>query len=397
MLSAAIIVLFVTGNNKQKKNRELDERITLRRQDKIPYGTYVAYRNLKYLFPAASISVNRSEPGYWESLSNYETGQAFIAITDQFNPFEDELKRLISFAESGNDVFISTTYISASADKLLGCISSSNTLSTDEAEPGKQSQFSLTEPPFGSNSVYSYPGMSLGGYFSSIDTTTTEVLGYDKAKRPVFIHLRAGSGNFYVHLEPLAFSNYFLLHKKNISYYEKALSVINPAASKIVWDEYYLNRKSGRNREQKKSWMSVFFQYPAMRAALFTAMFTLLLYAILETRRKQRFIPIITKPKNDSLDFVKTIGRLYYDKGDHRNLSRKMGSYFLEYVRTRYKLPTGRLDDDFVQALQYKSGAEESTIRGIISFIRYADDAPQITNGELADFHKQLENFYQKT
>ena len=396
LLASAVFALVVTGYNKRKKNRELDERITLRRQDKIPYGTYVAYRNLKYIFPQASISVNRNEPGYWDSLSNYESGQAIIVITDQFSPFDDELKRLISFAESGNDVFISSPYISTSADKLLGCSSRANSLSTDGTEPGKEIEFSLTDPPFAGNSVYNYPGMSEGGYFTSIDTSTTEILGYDKAKRPVFIHLRAGTGNFYVHLEPLAFSNYFLLHKKNIGYYEKALSVIGPGVRKLVWDEYYLNRQTGRNREQKKGWLTVLLRYPGLRAALLTAMITLLLYVLFEMRRKQRYIPIMTKPKNDSMDFVKTIGRLYYDKGDHRNLSRKMGSYFLEYVRNRYKLPTGRLDDDFVKALQYKSGSDESTIRGIISFIRYAEDAPLITNRELTDFHKQLENFYQK-
>ena len=65
-------------------------------------------------------------------------------------------------------------------------------------------------------------------------------------------------------------------------------------------------------------------------------------------RRKQRYIPVVAKPKNDSLDFVKTIGRLYYDKGDHKNLSRKMGAFFLEHVRSRYKLPTGTLNEEFI-------------------------------------------------
>ena len=74
-------------------------------------------------------------------------------------------------------------------------------------------------------------------------------------------------------------------------------------------------------------------------AALLTAIFALLLYVVLEMRRKQRTIPVMTKPKNDSLEFVKTIGRLYHDKGDHKNLCRKMSAYFLEHVRNRYKLP----------------------------------------------------------
>ena len=83
------------------------------------------------------------------------------------------------------------------------------------------------------------------------------MLGYDEKGRPNFIHLHAGKGNLYVHLEPLAFSNYFILHKNNIDYYENALSVISPDVTKVVWDEYYLNKRSSENDpEKKKSWLS---------------------------------------------------------------------------------------------------------------------------------------------
>src|SRR6185503_10139397 len=95
-------------------------------------------------------------------------------------------------------------------------------------------------------------------------------------------------------------------------------------------------------------------------------------------RRKQRIIPVMTRPRNDSMDFVKTIGRLYYDKGDHKNLSRKMAAYFLEYVRNRYKLTTVSLDEEFIKNLQFKTNCEEHEIRSIVSFIKYLDEAPVI-------------------
>ena len=392
----AVIVLFVTGGNGQKK--KLNERITLRRQDKIPYGTFVAYKSLKHIFPAASIYTNKYEPGYWDSLSSHDSKQAFIVVCDRFSPDEQEMKRMITFTENGNDVFISARYISEAADKILGCNSSALDLSFFRgSDLQKNMQISLKAPPFEKKATFVYPGKTFNSYFSTLDTSTTEVLGYDDRGRPDFIRLHAGSGNFYVHTEPLAFSNYFILHKKNIDYYEKALSVIKTEVTKVIWDEYYLNkRSSGHNREKKKSWLVVLFRYPALKTALLTAIFTLLLYMLLGMRRKQRYIPVITKPRNDSLDFVKTIGRLYYDKGDHKNLCRKMGSYFLEHVRNKYKLPTGTLDDEFVKNLQYKSGAEESEIRGIVSFIKHLDENVVIKNNQLTDFHKQLELFYKK-
>ena len=396
LLAAAVVALFVTGNNENR--RKLDGRITLQKKDKIPYGTYVAYNSLRHLFPAASIYTSRQEPGYWDSLSNHDSRQAYLVITDRFSADKDEMKKLISFAEKGNDVFISARYFSAAADGIFGCSSSSYDLFFyPEDETDDSMKISLRNPPFAENAAYRYPGKTFYSYFDQIDTATTDVLGYDEKRRPNFVHLRAGKGNFYLHMEPLAFSNYFLLHKNNISYYEKALSVINPEVTKIVWDEYYLYKKQDNRLPQKKQgWLSVLFRYPAFKAALLTAILALLVYVLLEMRRKQRYIPVVSKPKNDSLDFVKTIGRLYYDKGDHKNLCRKMAAYFLEHVRNKYKLSTGALDEEFINNLKFKTGAGEAEIREIVSFIKYIDDAPAVNSKQVTDFHKKLDAFYKK-
>jgi hypothetical protein len=122
----------------------------------------------------------------------------------------------------------------------------------------------------------------------------------------------------------------------------------------------------------------------------------LLLFVLMEMRRKQRYIPFVKPPKNDSLDFVKTIGRLYYDKGDHKNLCRKMAAYFLEHVRAVYKIPTNLLDDKFIRTLQYKSDATEFEIRSIVSFIKFMDDGGMVGKGQLISFHQELESFYKK-
>jgi hypothetical protein len=386
----------VTGNN--KKNRKLDQRVTLRRQDKIPYGTYAAFHNLSWLFPAATIYTDRREPGYWDSLSVYDSNQAFIVIAGKFFASEAEMKKLLTFVEHGNDVFISARYFSAAADAIFGCNSSSYDLALFSDEQMDDSmRISLSDPPFGKTISYGYPGKKFDSYFDKIDTATTDIMGLNEDGRANFIHLRAGKGNFYLHMEPLAFCNYFLLHRNNIDYYEKALSVIHPGTTRVIWDEYYLNKRNDNQLNQKKkSWLGVLFSYPALKAALLTAIFTLLLYVIMEMRRKQRFIPVMSRSRNETLDFVKTIGRLYFDKGDHKNLCRKMAAYFLEHVRNKYKLATGSLGDDFVKNLQFKTGCEESEIRGIVSYIKWLEDAPAIHQNQVTQFYKQLELFYKK-
>lgn len=404
LLTGGVIALFLTGENKKK--RKLDERITLRRHDKIPYGTYVAYKGLAHLFPKAIITTTRDEPGYWDSISATGTKQALVIIAGKFNADEAEMKHLVHFIEKGNDVFISASSLSHSAGDMMNCkLNNSYSSIYDEKSPARPDslKLSLLDPPFGGSTQFVYPGKKLDAYFETTEELSTEVLGTDANGQPDFIRLRAGKGNMYVHLAPLAFSNYFILHKNNIAYFEKALSVLDSQTTRIAWDEYYVNKKFLDDGEgRKKGWFSVLMSAEngngqrSFRAAFWVLLLLMLAYVLIEMRRRQRFIPLVAKPRNDSMDFVRTIGRLYFDKGDHKNLSRKMSAYFLEHVRTKYKLLTGSLDEEFTRKLQHKSGVAEHEIRGIISFIKYLDDAPGINHRQLADFHRQLEDFYKK-
>lgn len=63
----AAVILLITGSD--NTSRRMDERITFLKKDKIPYGLYVAYNDLKYFFPKATVYDNENEPGYWDSLS----------------------------------------------------------------------------------------------------------------------------------------------------------------------------------------------------------------------------------------------------------------------------------------------------------------------------------------
>lgn len=394
LVVAAVIFLFFTGNN--AADRLFDERMTFRKRDKIPYGTFVAYENLKHIFPKASVSSDKRMPGDWDSLAPYGKRQALLIVSPFFNAEEDEMNSLLEFIKRGNDVFVSTMKVSYPVEKMVKCdiYYPVNTDGGWRINQNDSLTVSLDIPVTRRVQKFSYPGKKYDFWFYEYDSLTTTVLGYNEGGSPNFIKLSAGKGHLFLHLAPMAFSNYFLLHKDNMAYYEKAMSVISPNTTKVVWDEYFLAKGQQDNQENKSNWLSVFLRYPGLRWGLITALLALLTYVLLEMRRKQRTIPVINKPKNDSLDFVRTIGRLYHDKGDHINLCRKMAAYFLEHVRTRYKLPTTELNDEFVQNLRFKTGIEEEPIRGIVSFINHLNTAAVATDKELVSFHKQLESFY---
>lgn len=388
---AFICLLLVSAKNRPRK---FNPRITLRQKDKIPYGTNVAYQLLPTLFPKARISFDRKEPGDWDSLDTKAGNQAIIIIARDFNAEEWELEPLKDFVQKGNYAFIIANSLSYDANRFFR--TRSNDLVFDEyyGEGLDSLKVNLQNPPFINPTTYQYPGRKYEASFSEIDTVRTTVLGRNEDNKINFIQMNTGKGRIYVHLAPMAFSNYFLLHKDNIQYYEQALSVIPPHVSKITWNEYYLVKRSYK-KEKEPGLYRVLFQYPAFKWALLTAMGTLLLFVLLELRRKQRMIPAVTPPKNDSLDFVKTIGRLYYDQNDHVNLAKKMSAYFLDHLRNQYKITTNALDESFVTTVHAKTGYPVEDIKQITSFIQFTEKAKIISDQQLSDFYKQLENFYQ--
>jgi tetratricopeptide (TPR) repeat protein len=408
IIAAVVVVLLIILLTASSRKREFDDRITFRRTDKIPYGTYVAYQSLQYLFPSSKISVNHAAPGSSPEINAFGQNQALIIVTPQFLPDQDEMTELIDFAKRGNEVFISAKRISQPAQELLRCevMASYYGLPTSTGAFEDSLDVKLDFKPQIAEQDYFYPGYRFDSYFLRYDSMVGNQFGFainnkegTNRRLPDFMALKAGNGHIYLHLAPICFSNYFLLYHKNIDYYNKALSVIPENENKIVWDEYYLHKyyysDSQNGKKSKNDILSGLMSHPAFRAAVWLIIIVLSLYVLQEIRRKQRYIMEVPRPRNDSMEFVKTIGRLYYEKADHKNLTKKMTAYFLEHVRNRYKLPTAQLDENFIMNLQMKSGQPENNIREIVSFIQQVEESPEISSKQLESFHKSLEDFYQ--
>jgi hypothetical protein len=113
----------------------------------------------------------------------------------------------------------------------------------------------------------------------------------------------------------------------------------------------------------------VLWRFPSTRYALLLALLAMITYVLFEGKRKQRIIPVIPPLKNDSVSFVETVGRLYFNKGNHTNLSEKMVQQFLEWVRTHYFLNTNLLNEQFINQLIIKSGQPEAKVRMLMDMI----------------------------
>lgn len=387
-LAALVVLILGTPANKQ---RRLDERITLRQKDKIPYGTFAAKYLMSYLFPKATIIADKRPPGSWDSIETDKPQQAAFLIAQYFDPEDYELKRIAEFTQEGNYVFILASGLNYDATNFFKIVYDTRPLS----EFKDSLKINLKHPPFANNASFVYPGWQQDSYFSEYDTATTIPLGTDIFGHVNFIAINTGRGKIFIHLAPLSFSNYFILHHNNRAYLQKIASLIPPDVHAVLWNEYFLTKR--RSNDPQPSILRILWQYPPFRWGLVTAVVTLLLYVLLEMRRRQRMIPDWKKPTNDSLEFVRTMGRLYYDKGDHKNLAKKMANYFLDHVRMRYKISTQQLNDTFIQALHQKSNYPVHELQRLTSSISHINENDTVSTYDLSHLYKQLESFYQNT
>jgi hypothetical protein len=186
----------------------------------------------------------------------------------------------------------------------------------------------------------------------------------------------------------MALSNFFLLHKQNSSYYDNVLSYL-PSASvvEVKWDDYFRYPKSSNF-----SALEYILGNQGLRWAFWLTFFLFVMIYLFESKRRQRMIQTKASIRNNSLQFVKTIGRLYYQRKDNANLAGKMITHFLDHVRIKYNIQTGSMDDQFTERLSYKSGSSREETEAIVSGIRSLQGDPYPTDEDLLSFNKKLKN-----
>ena len=353
--------------------------------DKIPYGTKYAYDNLPFVFPNADIRTNSGFPVLFEGGDRDDTCRALIIITPKFYADAEEMNSILRFAASGNQVFISASDFDDTVMDLL------RFKWDDMSYPeGDSTEMSLLDPVSKEWLKYKYPGESRDPYFVSMDTGHVIILGKDRKGNPDFICIPYSNGGaVFIHLNPLAFSNFFLLHKENKSYYDIALSHIPVKTGVVEWSDYF------RYSHQAENFSALRFILGnrSLKWAFWLTILIFILLFLVESKRKQRPVREIKALRNASEDFVKTVGRLYFQQKNNQNLAAKMATAFLENIRSTYNLSTSMLNEEFVLKLAFRAGRPVKDINYLIQLIHEARLNPDLSDQELMELHKQINQF----
>ncbi len=357
---------------------------TYENDDKIPFGTQALFELLPGVMQQADVKTIRLPVYNFLSETNLPSRSNYVVVCRDFNADRNDQRQLLNYVQRGNNALISAYDFPDSLGMALG-------FKADVKEPTKADttlRQNFQNPALRKPAGYNFFHDDGRNYLVIKKAGNITVLGRNARNEPVFVKVRYGKGQFFIHNLPLAFTNYYVLDAKSSDYAFKALSYL--PALPTYWDEY---QKQGRFDEDQQSVLRYVHTQPALNWAYYLIIFGLIFYIIFAGKRTQRIIPIMEPPQNTSLDFVKTVGQLYFQQGDHDNLARKKVQYFLAELRDRYGLNTNSLDKEFTETLARKSGTSISETAKIVRLLREVQKSIQLSEYDLLTLNRAIENF----
>ena len=351
-----------------------------KRQEKIPYGTYIIYDLLPDIF---SSEISKNSISLYQLLHNKELSNTnLILINKTIAPDKLDTEQLLAYVEAGNNVFMAAN----SFGKIL-----SDTLNIDidmRWELQKDTiGVNFVNPILKEDTAYFYLRSRDIYYFTSFDTVNTTILGNSQNNEIHFIKIRFGNGNFFINIQPYAFTNYYLLKDNCADYAFKALSYLPD--NKVIWDEFY------KPKNVVETPLRYILSDPPLKTAYLLLISLMAIYVVFEMKRQQRIIPIIKPMTNTSLEFIETIGKLYFHTSNHKDIALKKFNYFHELVQTKYfiniKLP---IVNEQVERIAEKTGANKETVETIFKLFDTINKNKKISDKELLTFNQSIETFY---
>lgn len=226
-----------------------------------------------------------------------------------------------------------------------------------------------------STAGYDYKHDSLYvGDFTSFDTIVDEKERIERIdtfaikKVPTAVSVPYGKGEVIFVSSPLLFTNYGMLEGNTSVYIFRLMSYL--ADLPVYRTEAYVKTDAMLVAEQSP--FREFIKRPPLRWALYLALLGVVLFMIFTARRRQRVIPIMSKPANRSLEFIQLIGTLYYQRKDHVDLVRKKFKLFAEELRKTAGVDISDVntDDREYLLLAEKTGMNSDRLKKVIRQIR---------------------------
>ena len=383
-------VLLYTELNKPKP---VDWRETYSKNDKIPYGGYVVYKQLEALNGDKPIKVQDDSPyEYLDDAEEIAGGKSNLIIIQSKGYIDDfEWEKIKEYVDRGNNAFIVSKTFNNDVLDVMGLKAKSEEYYFSPADTILKGR--LVNKTLKKNAKYSYKNTEHFTYFDIVDGKNISILGVVQDSLPDFVAYKYGKGKIYLHANPHVYTNMHVLKDNNYNYTFSALSYLKPLP--ILWDEHY-KQKNAENDLETGTPLSFILKQAAFRWTFYALLLGVLLFILFRVKRKQKAIPIITPLANTSVEFTETFGRLYFNKGNHLDIAYKKIQYFAQHLFVKYNLRFDERSPEFITHLAEKSGVREDEVKYLVWKIAEIRKKTAISSDELFTLNKKIDEFYSK-
>jgi hypothetical protein len=364
--------------------KPINWRVTFGHDDHNPFGGYVLNELLPSVF--GDTGIHHSYETLYEIKDSLKRNGNILILCSNFSAGKEDTDALLKHVEKGGTALIA-------AGQFWGHFADTLKLSTRDylfkdgviALPVEDSA-SLHFVNYALDTIrqFNFKRDNIHDYFNKFDTTRTSVIAVNELGQPVALRVTWGKGSLILNSTPLAFTNIYLLSDPNHEFPSTLLSYL--PHGHLEWTEYY-----HLGRMEAATPLRFILTNEALRWAYYLVIVSLLIFMIFEMKRRQRIIPVIKPLANTTLEFVSTIGNLYYQNGEHKNIAEKKISFFLEHIRTRFWISTTKMDEEFIRMLNRKSGIPENEIRALLTAMAIIHSKQEVTAQELVDLNRTIE------
>ncbi len=402
------VISYMVGCDNGKRHNWTEHYLT---EAKSPYGTSIIFSLMEDFFPDSKLQI--IEDSLESNLLNKKNIGTYFFLGHTFWLDSLRINALLDFTKRGNDVFIISSIIDY---ELIDTLSRKNCIEfIYERDSLYYSEYdylitdsivslNLLHPNLTAEKsyLYNFRYQSADEYYDwNILPTNlfcddqTEFVSHGMLNDSLFnfAGIKYGEGHFYFHTTPLAFTNYHVVKNEGREYAEKVFSHINKAP--ILWDKTVWNLDyPGSRRGFGNSPLKYVLSQPSLAWAWYVLLGLAVLYLLFRAKRRQRIIPVLEQNENTSLEFINTIGRLYFTQSNHRQLALQKMKLFLGFVREHYNLSTKDINDPFKKQLSTKSEIPLPVIEKIFTIHENIERSKFTSENTLVTFHQEMERFY---
>jgi len=391
-----LLFLMVVGALTLALPKAVDWTRTFNHERSTPYGAKLWFDLLQNQYGAQNFKVVYKSIYELENETYHqeEVNQDWFIMAKNFAPDTEDIDALLSAVNKGARVVVAAENFGYEMEDTLG-FGVSNAL-----EPSLEFTYKINDSTnadtvyiaflnkdLPQNPVFLHR-FNIRRHFDDFDSSAFSVVAINHKGNACMLSYPIGRGQLILTTLPAAYTNLYMRKPSGLTYGMNTLAYLK-GNQPMVFNGYYL---LGR-REQQTPLRYILSQAP-LQWAYFLTIVLIFLLLVFGSRRRERPVPIVKPPPNYTMEFVGTVGNLYFEKGDHKDLLNKKITYWLEYVRHRYNMPTTQLNDAFIKRLAGKSGIDTGTLNRLVGKVRQALTSTNISAEALLELNNLIDNFY---